>query len=57
MTKQKKVNHNYKIFETFKHGRINIPLLDAIKHEPSYAKFLKDLFTVKRKLNVKNKAF
>ena len=32
-------------------------MLDAIKHVPSYAKFLKDLFTVKRKLNVKKKAF
>ena len=57
MTKQRKVNHNSEIFETFKQVRINIPLLDAIKHVPSYAKFLKDLCTVKRKLNVKNKAF
>jgi hypothetical protein len=31
--------------------------LDAIKLVPSYAKFLKDLCTVKRKLNVKKKAF
>jgi hypothetical protein len=57
MTKERKVNHNSEIFETFKHVRINIPLLDAIKHVLSYAKFLKDLFTVKRKLNVKKKAF
>jgi hypothetical protein len=57
MTKKRKVNHNSKIFETFKQVRINIPLLDAIKHVPSYAKFLKDLCTVKRKLNVKKKAF
>jgi len=57
MTKQKKVNHNSEIFETFKQVRINIPLLDAIKQVPSYAKFLKDLCTVKRKLNVKKKAF
>jgi len=57
MTKQRKVNHNSEIFETFKHVRINIPLLDAIKHVPSYAKFFKDLCTVKRKLNVKKKAF
>jgi hypothetical protein len=27
MTKQRKVNHNSKIFETFKQIRINIPLL------------------------------
>ena len=31
--------------------------MDAIKQVPSYAKFLKDLCTVKRKLNVKKKAF
>jgi hypothetical protein len=31
--------------------------LDAIKQVPSYAKFLKDLCTVKRKLNVKKKVF
>jgi hypothetical protein len=31
MTKQRKVNHNYEIFETLKQVRINIPLLDAIK--------------------------
>jgi len=57
MTKQRNVNHNSEIFETFKQVRINILLLDAIKQVPSYAKFLKDLCTVKRKLNVKKKAF
>nr|WP_164990771.1 hypothetical protein [Pseudomonas protegens] len=57
MTKQRKVNHNSEIYEIFKQVRINIPLLDAIKQVPSYAKFLKDLCTVKRKLNVKKKAF
>ena len=36
---------------------INIPLLDAIKQVPFYAKFLKDLCIVKRKLNVKKKTF
>jgi len=57
MTKQRKVNHNSEIFETFKQVRINIHLFDAIKQVPFYAKFLKDLCTVKRKLNVKKKAF
>jgi len=57
MMKQRKVNHNSKILKTFKQVRINIPLLDAIKQVPSYAKFFKDLCTVKRKLNVKKKAF
>jgi len=32
-------------------------LLDAIKQVSYYAKFLKDLCTMKRKLNVKKKAF
>jgi hypothetical protein len=30
LTKQRKVNHNFEFFETFKQVRINIPLLDAI---------------------------
>jgi hypothetical protein len=57
ITKQRKINHNSEIFKTFKQVRINIPLLDTIKQVPSYAKFLKYLCTVKRKLNVKKKAF
>ena len=36
---------------------MNIPLLDAIKQTPSYAKFLKDLCTVKTKLGVNKDAF
>ncbi|XP_073061835.1 uncharacterized protein [Primulina eburnea] len=53
----KKSNLNYDIYDIFKQVKVNIPLLDAIKQVPSYAKFLKDLCTVKRKLNVKKKAF
>jgi hypothetical protein len=45
------------ILEVFKHVQINIPFLDAIQQVPSYAKFLKDLVTVKRKTNVPKKAF
>ena len=37
--------------------KVNIPLLDMIKQVPTYAKFLKDLYTVKRGLNVNKKAF
>ncbi|KAH9769485.1 Integrase catalytic domain-containing protein [Citrus sinensis] len=36
---------------------VNIPLLDAIKQVPSYAKFLKDLCTKKRNMHVQKKAF
>jgi hypothetical protein len=45
------------ILEVFKQVQINIPFLDAIQQIPSYAKFLKDLVTVKRKTNVSKKAF
>jgi hypothetical protein len=43
--------------EVFKQVQINIQFLDAIQQVPSYAKFLKDLVTVKRKNNVPKKAF
>ena len=36
---------------------MNIPLLDMIKQVPTYAKFLKDLCTVKRCFSVNKKAF
>ena len=37
--------------------KVNIPLLDMIKQVPTYAKFLKDLCTIKRGLNVNKKVF
>jgi hypothetical protein len=45
------------ILEVFKQVQIYIPFLDAIQQIPSYAKFLKDLITMKRKTNVLKKAF
>jgi hypothetical protein len=45
------------ILEVFKQVQISIPFLDAIQQIPSYNKFLKDLVTVKRKMNVLKKAF
>ena len=53
----KKVNNHFEIYELFKQDKVNIPLLDAIKQIPSYAKFFKDLCTVKRKLSVNKDAF
>ncbi|XP_057513183.1 uncharacterized protein LOC130795179 [Actinidia eriantha] len=53
----KKPNHNAEIYKLFEQVKINIPLLDDVKQIPAYAKFLKDLCTVKRTLNVKDKAF
>ena len=57
MIPPQKANQNFEIFEVLKQVKVNIPLLDAIKQISSYAKFLKDLCTVKRKLNVHKKAF
>jgi hypothetical protein len=45
------------ILDVFKQVQINIPFLDTIRQIPSYAKFFKDLITVKRKTNVPKKAF
>ena len=53
----KKMNNHSEIYELFKQVKLNIPLLDGIKQIPSYAKFLKDLCTVKRKLGVNKEAF
>ena len=46
----KKVEFDTDLLETFSKVEINIPLLDAIKQIPKYAKFLKELCTHKRKL-------
>ena len=53
----KKVNNHFEIYELFKQVKLNIPLLDSINKILSYAKFLKDLCTVKRKLSVNKEAF
>ena len=37
--------------------KVNIPLLDIIKQVPTYAKFLKDLCTIKKGLGIEKKAF
>ena len=54
---KKRVNNQTKILEVLRQVKVNIPLLDMIKQVPTYAKFLKDLCTVKRGLNVEKKAF
>ena len=46
-----------KIIQIFNQVKINMPLLDAIQQVPSYAKFLKDMCTKKRKTNVPKKVF
>ena len=53
MTQNKKlaeVELDKEIMETFRKVEVNIPLLEAIKQIPKYAKFLKDLCTHRRRL-------
>ena len=45
-----KAKEEKEILKTFRKVEVNIPLLDAIKQVPRYAKFLKELCTNKRKL-------
>ncbi|XP_068320569.1 uncharacterized protein, partial [Pyrus communis] len=46
---EKKEESEKDILETFRKVQVNIPLLDAIKQVPKYAKFLKDLCNTKRR--------
>ena len=50
MEKTKRVEKEKEILDVFRKIEVNIPLLEAIKQVPKYAKFLKNLCTHKRKL-------
>ena len=54
---KKKVINQIEIVEVLRQVKVNISLLDMIKQVPTYAKFLKDLCTVKRGLNIDKKYF
>ena len=54
---KKKGSNQTEILEVLRQVKVNIPLIDMIKQVPTYAKFLKDLGTVKRRLNVDKKTF
>ena len=54
---KKGVNNSFQVFEEPRQVKVNIPLLDMINQVPTYAKFIKDLCTIKRGLNVNKKAF
>ena len=54
--KKNSVNQT-EMFEVLRQVKVNIPLLNMIKQVPTYAKFLKDLCTVKKGLNVNKKTF
>ena len=57
LLKKKNSVKRTEILEVLRQVKVNIPLLDMIKQVPTYAKFLKDLCTVKRGFNVNKKAF
>ena len=52
LKRKKKAINQVEILEVLRQVKVNIPLQDMIKQIPTYAKFLKDLCTVKRGLNV-----
>ena len=49
----KKEESDKDILETFRKVQVNIPLLDAIKQVPKYAKFLKELCTTRKGISNK----
>jgi len=53
LAESRKDEQNKDLYETFCRCEVNIPLLDAIKQVPRYAKFLKELCTIKRKQKLK----
>ena len=54
---KKKASQQAGILEVLRKVNVNIPLLDIIKQVPAYAKFLKDLCTIKKGLGIEKKAF
>ena len=54
---KKKESQQVGILEVLRQVKVNIPLLDIIKQVPAYAKFLKDLCTIKKGLGIEKKAF
>jgi len=52
-SRSKKDDKEKEILKVFKKVELNIPLLDAIKQIPKYAKFLKELCTTKRAFKLK----
>ena len=57
LRRKKKASQQVRILEVLRQVKVNIPLLDIIKQVPAYAKFLKDLCTIKKGLGIEKKAF
>ena len=54
---KKKASQQAGILEVLRQVKVSIPLLDIIKQVSAYAKFLKDLCTIKKGLGIEKKAF
>ncbi|XP_026399295.1 uncharacterized protein LOC113295162 [Papaver somniferum] len=54
---KKKPSTYAEILDIFKQVKINLPLLNAIKHVPAMEKFLKEMCTIKRDVSVHKKEF
>ena len=54
---KKKISNQAKILDVLRQVKVNIQLLDMIKQVPTYAKFLTNLCTVKKRLGIENKVF
>ena len=54
---KKKTSQQAGILEVLRQVKVNIPLFDIIEQVPAYAKFLKDLCTIKKGLGIEKKAF
>ena len=54
---KKKASQQAGILEVLRQVKVNITLLDIIEQVPAYAKFLKDLCTIKKGLGIEKKAF
>ena len=54
---KKKASQQAGILKVLRQVKVNIPLLDLINQVPAYAKFLKDLCTIKKGLGIEKKAF
>ena len=57
LRRKKKASKQEGILEVQRQVKVNIPLFDMVKQVPTYAKFLKDLCTVKKGLGINKKAF
>ena len=54
---KKKIPNQAEIWEVLRQVKVNLPLLDMIKQAPTYSKFLKNMYTVKKGLGIAKKPF